>query len=70
MSWAGRTREVQLYGNEPATYTLTVGRERAHQFPETRPITVSGMSFDGARATIEQRVTEQLVGFSRQCDHE
>src|SRR5882757_2445479 len=58
----GDTLNIQLYGNEPASYTLTVGRDGRINFPKLGPITVSGMSFDRARATIEQRVTEQLIG--------
>jgi polysaccharide export outer membrane protein len=58
----GDTMNVQLYGNEPATYTLTVGRDGRINFPKLGPIMVSGMSFDRARATIEQRVTQQLIG--------
>jgi polysaccharide export outer membrane protein len=58
----GDTMNVQLYGNEPAMYTLTVGRDGRINFPKLGPIMVSGMSFDRARATIEQRVTQQLIG--------
>jgi protein involved in polysaccharide export with SLBB domain len=58
----GDTINVQLYGSEPATYILTVGRDGRINFPKLGPIMVSGMSFDRARATIEQRVTQQLIG--------
>jgi protein involved in polysaccharide export with SLBB domain len=58
----GDTLKVQLYGNEPATYMLTVGRDGHINFPKLGPIMVSGMSFDRASATIEQRVTQQLIG--------
>jgi polysaccharide export outer membrane protein len=58
----GDRLNVQLYGNEPATYVLTVGRDGRINFPKLGPIMVSGMSFDRARATIEQRVTQQLIG--------
>src|SRR5882757_5322538 len=58
----GDTLKVQLYGNEPAIYTLTVGRDGRINFPKLGPIMVSGMSFDRARATIEHRVSEQLIG--------
>jgi len=58
----GDTLSVQLYGNEPAIYTLTVGRDGRINFPKLGPIMVSGMSFDRARATIEQHVSQQLIG--------
>jgi polysaccharide export outer membrane protein len=58
----GDTLRVQLYGNEPATYTLTVGRDGRINFPKLGPIMVSGMSFDRARAVIEQHVNQQLIG--------
>src|SRR5579859_477629 len=58
----GDTMRVQLYGNEPATYELTVGRDGRINFPKLGPIMVSGMSFDRARAIIEDRVKQQLIG--------
>jgi polysaccharide export outer membrane protein len=58
----GDTIEIQLYGNEPASYSLTVGRDGRVNFPKLGPIQVSGLSFDDARATIERRVTQQLIG--------
>jgi polysaccharide export outer membrane protein len=58
----GDTLEIQLYGNEPASYELTVERDGRVNFPKLGPIMVSGMSFDAARETIQQRVTKQLIG--------
>ena len=58
----GDTFNVQLYGNEPASYGLTVGRDGRINFPKLGPITVTGLSFDQARATIEDRVQQQLIG--------
>jgi polysaccharide biosynthesis/export protein len=58
----GDRLNVQLYGNEPATYMLTVGRDGRINFPKLGPIMVSNMSFDSARAAIEQRVAQQLIG--------
>ena len=58
----GDTLDVQLYGSEPANYELTVERDGRINFPKLGPIMVSGMSFDAARAAIEQRVAKQLVG--------
>jgi polysaccharide export outer membrane protein len=58
----GDTLEVQLYGNEPATYELTVERDGRINFPKLGPIMVSSMTFDQARAIIEQRVAKQMIG--------
>jgi polysaccharide biosynthesis/export protein len=58
----GDTLEVQLYGNEPAIYELTVQRDGRINFPKLGPIMVSNMNFDAARAVIEHRVSQQLIG--------
>jgi protein involved in polysaccharide export with SLBB domain len=58
----GDTLAVQLYGNEPAQYSLTVQRDGRVNFPKLGPIMVSGLTFDQARATIEDRVQQQLIG--------
>ena len=58
----GDTLEVQLYGNQPGIYELTVQRDGRINFPKLGPIMVSNMSFDEARAAIEHRVSEQLIG--------
>jgi polysaccharide biosynthesis/export protein len=58
----GDTLDVQVYGNAPAIYELTVQRDGRINFPKLGPIMVSNMSFDAARAAIENRVSEQLAG--------
>jgi polysaccharide biosynthesis/export protein len=58
----GDTLEIQLYGNEPASYELTVERDGRINFPKLGPIMVSAMSFIEARTVIEQRVAKQLIG--------
>ena len=58
----GDTLAVQLYGNDTANYLLTVQRDGRVNFPKLGPILVSGMSFDQARAAIDQRVGQQLIG--------
>jgi polysaccharide biosynthesis/export protein len=58
----GDTLQVQLYGNEPAIYELTVQRDGRINFPKLGPIMVSNMNFDAARAAIEHRVSAQLLG--------
>jgi polysaccharide export outer membrane protein len=58
----GDTLDIQLYGNNPESYELTVERDGRLNFPKLGPVMVSGMSFDAARAAIEQRVAKQLIG--------
>jgi len=58
----GDTLAVQLYGNEPAQYSLTVQRDGRVNFPKLGPIMVSGLTFNQARETIEDRVQQQLIG--------
>jgi protein involved in polysaccharide export with SLBB domain len=58
----GDTLEISLYGNEPASYELTVERDGRINFPKLGPIMVSGMSFDAAREVIGQHVAKQLIG--------
>jgi polysaccharide biosynthesis/export protein len=58
----GDKLDIQLYGNEPASYSLTVERDGRINFPKLGPISVSGLAFENARAAIEQRVSKQLVG--------
>jgi polysaccharide biosynthesis/export protein len=58
----GDTFNIQLYGNETGSYLLTVGRDGRIKFPKLGPISVSGMGFDAARAALEHRVSQQLIG--------
>ncbi len=58
----GDTFSVQLFGNESSKYELTVERDGRVNFPKLGPILVSGMTFNEARETIEQRVAKQLIG--------
>jgi polysaccharide biosynthesis/export protein len=58
----GDTFNIQLYGNEASSYSLTVGRDGRIKFPKLGPISVSGMGFDAARAALEHRVAQQLIG--------
>src|SRR6202044_41086 len=58
----GDTLVVQLYGNEPRTYELTVERVGRINFPKLGPVAVSNMTFEQARATIEEKVEHQLIG--------
>jgi polysaccharide export outer membrane protein len=55
---------VQLFGKEPASYTLSVNRDGAINFPELGPIMVSGLTFEQMRALLQERVAEQMIGAS------
>lgn len=54
--------EVQLIGSTRARHSLVVGREGRIMFPELGPIVVGGLQFAEARAAIEARVGEQMIG--------
>lgn len=58
----GDTVTVQLFGNQSNEFFLTVSRDGVINFPEIGPITVGGLTFDALRDTINQRVTEQMIG--------
>ena len=58
----GDTIDIQLYGSESQSYELTVERDGRINFPKLGPIMLSGMSFDEAKQTIEDRVSKQLIG--------
>lgn len=53
---------VQLLGNSPNVFTLTVGRDGNIRIPELGPLSVAGMRFTEARAAIERLVSEQMIG--------
>jgi protein involved in polysaccharide export with SLBB domain len=58
----GDALQVQLTGTTRGKYSLVVGRDGRINFPEVGPIAVSGLNFDDARAEIEERVRERLIG--------
>lgn len=58
----GDAVNIQLFGSQNAEYFLTVSREGTINFPEIGPVSVSGLSFGEMRDTLNQRVTEQMIG--------
>ncbi len=58
----GDNIEVQLFGSQNASYSLVVTREGVLNFPELGPITVSGLRFNDLRSTLQQRVSDQMIG--------
>jgi protein involved in polysaccharide export with SLBB domain len=58
----GDRLEVQLVGNTRARHSLVVNRDGRVMFPELGPIAVAGLRFEEARARIETRVSDQMIG--------
>jgi protein involved in polysaccharide export with SLBB domain len=58
----GDQLEIQIYGNKNYMLHLVVGRDGRVQFPDLGPISVSGQTFDSAKATLEARVARQMIG--------
>ena len=58
----GDSFNVLLYGTEKQSLVLAVDREGVINFPRLGAITLAGLSFSEAKALIEIRVSEQLIG--------
>jgi len=58
----GDRLEVQLIGNTRARHSLVVNRDGRIMFPDLGPINVAGLRFEQAKARIEARVSEQMIG--------
>jgi protein involved in polysaccharide export with SLBB domain len=59
---AGDDLEVDLYGNQDRSFTLTVGRDGRVTFPQLGPINVAGQRFLSVKEEIEGRVARQMIG--------
>ncbi len=53
---------IQFFGKEAASYDLYVSRDGILQVPDLGPLSVAGQSFNELKATIAQRVSEQMIG--------
>lgn len=58
----GDELNVQLYGSQNRIQRLVVSRDGTVSFPELGPIRVGGMRFTEARAAIQGRVSQQMIG--------
>jgi polysaccharide export outer membrane protein len=58
----GDRLEIQLIGNTKARHSLVVNRDGRVNFPDLGPIQVAGLRFETAKARIEERVAEELIG--------
>ena len=59
---AGDELMVQLYGSQNRSFRLTVGRDGRVNFPELGPISVAGQRFNAVAASLESRVSRQMIG--------
>lgn len=60
----GDVLQVQLYGNQNRSFSLTVNRDGRINFPQLGPIGVGGRHFSQVRGDIESRVARQMIGVS------
>ena len=58
----GDTVVLDLFGKMTGHYSLVVSREGRLQLPNIGPMQVAGLSFENARAQIEQRIAQQIFG--------
>jgi protein involved in polysaccharide export with SLBB domain len=58
----GDELNVQLFGSQNRNLRLVVSREGAVSFPDLGPISVAGQNFNSAKASIEARVAQQMIG--------
>jgi polysaccharide biosynthesis/export protein len=58
----GDVLSVQMFGAESGVHRLVVSRDGIVSFPKLGPISVGGKSFVSAKANIESRVSQQLIG--------
>ncbi len=58
----GDTIEVQLIGDSAGWYPLIVDRDGLVDLPELGPVAVAGLTFEEAKAKIEQQVAGQMIG--------
>ncbi len=59
---AGDHLVVQLFGSENDQYALQVDRSGNVSFPKLGPIMLAGLTFEDARALVEARVKDQILG--------
>jgi len=58
----GDQLNVQLYGNQNRSLTLVVDRDGRVNIPQLGPVSVGGQRFSAVKASIESRVSHQMIG--------
>ncbi|WP_051680355.1 SLBB domain-containing protein [Vibrio rhizosphaerae] len=59
---AGDEINVQLFGSQNNSYSLSVSRDGSIQFPELGPIHVAGQTFSELKANLTERINKQILG--------
>jgi len=54
--------KVQLYGKTSAAYELAIGAEGGIYFPELGPISFAGMTFQEAKAKLNETIKQRMIG--------
>ncbi|WP_341501657.1 SLBB domain-containing protein [Gallaecimonas sp. GXIMD4217] len=53
---------IQLFGKESQQLQLAISRDGSVNFPELGPIQLAGLHFGDAKALLQQRIQEQMIG--------
>jgi protein involved in polysaccharide export with SLBB domain len=56
--------KVQMFGKDNLNLALTVDREGAVSFPQIGPISLAGLSFAQAKATLADQIKQRMIGVS------
>lgn len=56
--------KVQLFGKDAKELVLTVDREGVVAFPQIGPITLAGLGFAQAKATLAEQIKQKMIGVS------
>jgi len=55
---------VQMFGKDSQSLSLTVDREGAVAFPQIGPISLAGLSFAQAKAMLAEQIKQKMIGVS------
>lgn len=58
----GDTLQVQLYGKQSSSLSLSLSRDGNVQFPDIGPIALAGLNYESAVNKINEIVSEQMIG--------
>lgn len=58
----GDVVNIQIYGKENKSYSLTVSRDGSIQVPDMGPVSVMGLTFENLQLQLTKQVNEQHIG--------